>query len=73
MNTLELQIQNKIIMYARPLYPFTGEIKGLCVWYDDEICFHKENKYQWTLEAIRLRKDIKRDFYTRVDIAGNFL
>jgi len=75
MNTLELQLQNNIIMYARPIYPYTCELKGLCIWYDDEICFHKDDKYIWILEAIKLRNEITfaRYNFWNIDIGFNIV
>ena len=70
---LEQQIKNNIIMYSRPTYPYVEEINGLSDWYDGEECFHQENKIRWVLDAIKLRRDIARDFYCKVDIAYNFL
>jgi hypothetical protein len=80
MDTLELQLQNNIIMFARPTYPYVKEINGLSDWYDGEDCFHRENKIHWVLDAIRLRREIKREEgrycgwrFLVQDIAGNFL
>ncbi len=84
MENLELQLQNDIIMYSRPIYPFVEEIKDFSDWYDGEDAFHQENKIRWVFDAIRLRKEIQREiielkfnkfrysFWT-TDIAGNFL
>lgn len=73
MDTLELQLQNDIIMYARTTYPFTKEINGLSRWYNNEPCFHSENKSQWILEAIKLRNEVNFNRYNfwNIDIPFN--
>ena len=58
---LDEKIQNDIVMMARPTYPYLNEIKYLSDWYDGEDAFHKENKYKWIFDAIKLRKDIQGD------------
>ena len=79
LSALELQIQNNIIMFARPTYPFVEEINGLSEWYDGEDCFHQENKIRWIFDAIKLRKDINMERlecewrFLVQDIKGNFL
>lgn len=80
MENLELQLQNNIIMYSRPTYPYIKEINGLSDWYDGEDCFHQENKIRWILDAIKLRRDIIGDmverewrFFLVQDIKGNFV
>ena len=78
-SALELQLQNNIIMFARPTYPFVEEINGLSEWYEGETCFHQENKIRWIFDAIRLRRDInieRLDCEWRIfvqDIGGNFV
>ena len=58
---LENQIQNDIIMFQRPTYPYIPEIKDLSEWYDGESAFHEENKIRWIFDAIRLRREIEQD------------
>ena len=65
----ELQLQNNIIMFARPTYPYVGEINGLSEWYEGETIFHQENKIRWMFDAIKLRRDINGI----QDIAANFI
>ncbi len=84
MENLELQIQNNIIMFARPTYPFVEELKDFSDWYDGEDAFHEENKIRWVFDAIKLRREIQREcleikfrnfhysFWIQ-DIKGNFL
>jgi len=79
MENLELQLQNNIIMYSRPTYPYLAEINGLNKWYDGEECFHQENKIRWVLDAIKLRNEInieRLDCEWRLyvqDIAANYV
>jgi len=79
MENLELQLQNNIIMFSRPTYPFVEEINGLSDWYDEEECFHQENKIRWVFDAIKLRKDINMERlecewrFLVQDIKGNFV
>mgnify|MGYP003116281818 FL=1 len=79
MENLELQLQNDIIMYSRPTYPYVEEINELSIWYDEEDSFHQENKIRWVLDAIKLRRDInivRLDCEWRLfiqDIAANFV
>jgi len=79
MENLELQLQNNIIMYSRPTYPYLAEINGLSEWYDGEECFHQENKIRWVLDAIKLRNEInieRLDCEWRLyiqDIAANYV
>ncbi len=58
MDSLPLQLQNDIIMYQRPLYPFLKEIKFLSEWFDGEDAFHEENRLRWVFDAIELRKEV---------------
>lgn len=71
--SLDLQLQNNIIMYSRPTYPYVNELNGYNDWYDGEDAFHQENKIRWVLDAIKLKREILKDFYCRIDIACNFL
>ncbi len=80
MENLELQIQNNIIMFARPTYPFVKELKEFSDWYDGEDAFHNENKIRWVFDAIKLRKQIQQEWleiqfkkFCYPDIKGNFL
>ena len=59
--SLELQIQNKIIMYSVPTYPYIKELHYLSQWYDGEDAFHNENKLRWVFDAIRMRRDIEKE------------
>lgn len=76
---LEQQIQNNIIMYQRPSYPYLEEIEFLSDWYDGEDAFHEENKFRWIFDAIRLRREIEQEIleirFKRfcMDIKGNFI
>lgn len=58
LSILDLQIQNKIIMYQRPRYYYVAEINFLSQWFEGEGAFHEENKLRWMFDAIRLRNDI---------------
>ena len=60
-------------MWARPTYPYVKEIKEYSEWYDGEDAFHQENKTRWVLDAIKLKREILKDFYCRVDIALNLI
>ena len=80
MSILDQQIQNHIIMYQRPTYRFTEELKEYSEWYDGEDAFHEENKIRWILDAIKLRREIQlisleKNFYMYCfpDIAGNII
>ena len=77
---LEQQIQNDIIMFQRPTYPYIPEIKDLSDWYDGESAFHEENKIRWVFDAIKLRREILMDFleiqfynFYTIDIKGNII
>ena len=59
--SLDLQIQNKIIMYQRPTYPYIKELNLLAQWYDDEEVFHNENRIGWVFDAIRMIRDIEKE------------
>ena len=58
---LEQQIQNNIIMYQRPTYPYLKEFEYLSDWYEGEDAFHEENKIRWIFDAIRLRREIEQE------------
>jgi len=78
LSILDQQIQNNIIMYQRPTYKFTEELKEYSEWYDGEDAFHEENKIRWVLDAIKLKREIKQlyleiTFYRFCDIAGNII
>jgi len=79
MDSLPLQIQNDIIMYQRPSYPYLEEINFLSDWYEGEDAFHEENKFKWIFDAIKLRREIEREFLMLkfkticMDIKGNYL
>ena len=70
---LDQQIQNNIIMYQRPRYKYLKEIEFLSDWYEGEDEFHVENKFRWIFDAIRIRREVQRDFniteYYGVDIS----
>jgi len=76
---LEQQIQNNIIMYQRPTYPYLKEIEFLSDWYEGEDAFHEENKLRWIFDAIRLRREIEQEILEIqfkkfcMDIKGNFI
>lgn len=78
-SSLEKQLQNNILMFSIPQYPYIAEIKDLSDWYDGESVFHEENKTRWVLDAIKLRRDIKKDYYKskfsywNMDIKGNYI
>lgn len=55
--SLELQLQNNIIMYQRPVYPYIKEISNLLNWYND----WQDNKIDWLFDAINLKRDIERE------------
>ena len=57
LSSLELQLQNKIIMYQRPVYPYIKEISNLLNWYND----WQDNKIDWLFDAINLKRDIERE------------
>ena len=59
--SLDLQIQNQIIMYSAPTYPYIKEIHHLSQWYDGEDAFHNENKLRWVFDAINLVRDIEKE------------
>lgn len=79
MDSLPLQIQNDIIMYQRPSYPYLEEINFLSDWYEGEDAFHEENKFKWMFDSIKLRREIEREFLMLkfknicMDIKGNYL
>jgi hypothetical protein len=78
LSILEQQLQNNIIMYQRPTYKFTKELKEYSEWYDGEDAFHEENKIRWVLDAIKLKREIQQlyleiTFYRYCDIAGNII
>ncbi len=79
MDSIPLQIQNDIIMYQRPSYPYLEEINFLSDWYEGEDAFHEENKFKWIFDAIKLRREIEREFLMLkfkticMDIKGNCL
>lgn len=70
---LDQQIQNNIIMYQRPRYKYLKEIRFLSDWYEGDDEFHVENKFRWIFDAIRIRREVQRDFniteYYGVDIS----
>ena len=57
LSALELQLQNNIIMYQRPVYPYIKEISNLLNWYND----WQDNKIDWLFDAINLKRDIERE------------
>ena len=57
---LDLQIQNKIIMYQVPIYPYINEINHLAQWFD-EWDNQSVNTIDWLFDAIKLKKDIERE------------
>ena len=59
--SLDLQIQNQIIMYSVPTYPYIKELNHLAQWYDGEEVFHNENRIGWVFDAIRMRRDIEKE------------
>ena len=76
LSCLEQQTQNNIIMMQRPTYPFTDEIQFLSEWFYGESAFHEENKIRWVFDAIKLRREIKKDVMFNhfiIDIKGNIL
>ena len=84
MEKLELQLINNIIMYSRPTYPYVAEIKEYSAWYDGEDAFHEENKIRWVFDAIKLKREIRKEYlaikfrnthysFWIQDIAGNYL
>ena len=78
LSILDPQIQNNIIMYQRPTYKFTEELKEYSEWYDGESAFHEENKIRWVFDAIKLKREIQQlylefTFYKYCDIAGNII
>ena len=58
--SLELQLQNNIIMYQRPSYPYIKEITNLLNWYNDWEG-KTNNKLDWIFDAINLKKEIERE------------
>jgi len=78
LSILEPALINKIILYQRPTYKFTKELKEYSEWYDGEDAFHEENKIRWVLDAIKLKREIfelhlEITFYRFCDIAGNII
>lgn len=84
MENLESQLQNNIVMFSRPTYPFLMEMAEYCAWNKGEYLFEQDNKIRSILEAIKLRKDFQKEYlqirlrntlcnFWITDIAGNIL
>jgi len=60
--SLDLAIQNQIIMLQRPTFPFIKEIKYFTDWYlfSKEYLEDAETQSSWTLFTIKLKKDINK-------------
>ena len=63
LETLELGIQNIIIMYARPTYPYIPELNNLYnLWYDNDSYFCQTFSNALILDAIRLKNYFIQEF-----------
>ena len=81
MDELELQLQNNIIMYARPTYPYLKELNTLNELWCDDTDFAIGNSHLWILDALNLKKYFERElleirwrrYLVKCDIALNYL
>ncbi len=78
LSILEPALINQIILYQRPTYPYLKELLFFSDWFDGEDAFSQENKIRWTFDAMKLKKDLERDFleiafWRYCDIGGNYL
>lgn len=63
LQSLDLAIQNIIIMYARPTYPYIPELNNLYnLWYDNDSYFCQTYSNTLILDAIRLKKYFQQEF-----------
>jgi hypothetical protein len=63
LQSLDLAIQNIIIMYARPTYPYIPELNNLYnLWYDNDSYFCQTYSNDLILDAIRLKKYFQQEF-----------
>jgi hypothetical protein len=63
LQSLDLAIQNIIIMYARPTYPYIPELNNLYnLWYDNDSEFCQTYSNTLILDAIRLKKYFQQEF-----------
>lgn len=63
LQSLDLAIQNIIIMYARPTYPYIPELNNLYnLWYDNDSYFCQTFSNTLILDAIRLKKYFQQEF-----------
>jgi hypothetical protein len=63
LQSLDLAIQNIIIMYARPTYPYIPELNNLYnLWYDNDSEFCQTYSNDLILDAIRLKKYFQQEF-----------
>ena len=61
---LDLGIQNNIIMYARPTYPYIPELNNLHnLWYNNDSEFCQIYSNALILDAIRLKNYFQREFF----------
>jgi len=63
LQSFDLAIQNIIIMYARPTYPYIPELNNLYnLWYDNDSEFCQTYSNDLILDAIRLKKYFQQEF-----------
>ena len=63
LQSLEQQLINNIIMYARPTYSYIPELHNLHIlWYDNDNYFCQTYSNTLILDAIRLKKYFQNEF-----------
>ena len=84
-SSLEPALINKIILYARPVYPYLKELEYISKWfYGEEDRILNMTKSSWILDAIDLRNYFRKEFlhnehkmlesyYYQYDIAFNLV